>query len=265
MPPPPPPPPQPPLSSPPPSPPPPPPPPPLPPPPPTLLSPSLPPASQTTPSQPSPVDDYFQERTVCASSFCMCTPTAERRPNAPLVAPAHLHLALQRSAHPPPAHPPAVPPHAQLMPSTLAVAPPAPPCMPHAFRYGPAPFERAQNLLRPLLPRQDFLIQPSPHLDLSVVALSIPLPYHIYHIPTYPMQRRAWGGVVGDGLGCWACGGPVEGPLWAPGALEAHLVCTSGAWPRRGKSACFVTQLCVMRACVGMEKGAMMISQPSST
>jgi hypothetical protein len=28
---------------------------------------------------------------------------------------------------------------------------------------------------------------------------------------------------VGDELGCWACGGPVEGPLWAPvGALSVH-------------------------------------------
>jgi hypothetical protein len=67
---------------------------------------------------------------------------------------------------------------------------------------------------------------------------------------------------VGDELGCWACGGPVEG---RSGPLEARLVCTSGAWPRRGKSACFVTRLCVMRACVGMEKGAMMIPQHSST
>ena len=28
---------------------------------------------------------------------------------------------------------------------------------------------------------------------------------------------------MGDELGCWACGGPVEGPLWAPGgALSVH-------------------------------------------
>ena len=66
---------------------------------------------------------------------------------------------------------------------------------------------------------------------------------------------------MGDELGCWACGGPVEGPLWAPGgALSVH---EWGMAPP-GERCAFVTRLCVMRACVGMEKGAMMIPQPSS-
>ena len=58
-------------------------------------------------------------------------------------------------------------PGAQFMPSTLAVTPPAPPYMPHATRYGSAPLERARDRLRPLLPRRETLILPSPHPDLS--------------------------------------------------------------------------------------------------
>ena len=54
----------------------------------------------------------------------------------------------------------------------------------------------------------------------------------------------------------WGAGRAVGRWRGRSGPLEARLVCTSGAWPRRGKSACFVTRLCVMRACVGMEKGA---------
>ena len=67
---------------------------------------------------------------------------------------------------------------------------------------------------------------------------------------------------MGDELGWWACDGPVEG---RSGPLEARLVCTSGAWPRRGKSACFVMEFDALRARVEVEKGAMMIPQHSST
>ena len=46
-------------------------------------------------------------------------------------------------------HPPAAPPRAQVSQFTSAVAPLAPPCTPHAIRYGSAPFERTRDRPRP--------------------------------------------------------------------------------------------------------------------
>ena len=58
-----------------------------------------PPALRTTTRDGVDVFDYhFKESTVCARCFCMRTPVAERRSKAPLISPAHPHLALQRSA-----------------------------------------------------------------------------------------------------------------------------------------------------------------------
>ena len=63
-------------------------------------------------------------------------------------------------------------------------------------------------------------------------------------------------------MGWWACGGRVEGPLRAAGGA---LNGTGGRMARLKKSACFVMEFDVMRACVEVGKGAMMISQPSAT
>ena len=66
---------------------------------------------------------------------------------------------------------------------------------------------------------------PHPIPTLGGRRLRIPLPYHIYVLPTYPMHRRARGKVGGDEVGWWACGWPVEGPLRAAlGALNAARV-----------------------------------------
>ena len=50
---------------------------------------------------------------------------------------------------PPPTRPLAVPPRAQFSPPTSSVAALAPPCPPHAIRYGSAPFERTRDRPRP--------------------------------------------------------------------------------------------------------------------
>ena len=88
-------------------------------------------------------DHYFKERTVRACSRCMRTSRAERRPNAPLITPARLRLALQRFAD-------------HLMRALRQSLPVRSfrnlhrlwrhrRCMPHAIRYGPVPFERARD------------------------------------------------------------------------------------------------------------------------
>ena len=53
--------------------------------------------------------------------------------------------------------------------------------------------------------------------------------------------------MVGDELGCWACGGPVEGPLWAPGgALSVH---EWGMAPPGGKCVLRDTIMCDASMC----------------
>ena len=61
-------------------------------------------------------------------------------------------------------------------------------------------------------------------------------------------------------------GGRAAGRWWGrSGPLEACSMRTSGRMARLKKSACFVMDFDVMPACVEVGKGAMMISQPSST
>ena len=67
---------------------------------------------------------------------------------------------------------------------------------------------------------------------------------------------------MGDELGCWACGGPVEGPLWAPGgALSVH------EWGMAPPGKKCVLRDTIMRdaSMCGDGEGAMMIPQHSST
>ena len=69
---------------------------------------------------------------------------------------------------------------------------------------------------------------PSSHPSLppnspSLHALPIPLPYHIYPLPTYPMHRRAQGELVGGEVGWWACGWPVGVRLAGGGAAPGRF------------------------------------------
>ena len=172
-------------------------------------------------------DYHFKERTVrarsFARSFCMHTSPAERRPNAPLIIPARPCLTLQRSAN--------------HLPRTLRLC-----LLVRSFRHL-LPLRRRQDRLtrrmrsgtaqcRPNAPRiapvrlshgEQPSSYPHPIPTLGGRRLLIPLPDHIYVLPTYPMHRRARGKVGGDEVGWWACGWPVEGPLRAAlGALNAH-------------------------------------------
>ena len=174
-------------------------------------------------------DYHFKERTVrarsFARSFCMHTSPAERRPNAPLIIPARPCLTLQRSAN--------------HLPRTLRLC-----LLVRSFRHL-LPLRRRQDRLtrrmrsgtaqcRPNAPRiapvrlshgEQPSSYPHPIPTLGGRRLLIPLPYHIYVLPTYPMHRRARGKVGGDEVGWWACGWPVEGPLRAAlGALNAARV-----------------------------------------
>ena len=72
-------------------------------------------------------------------------------------------------------HVSAVAPRAQFSPPTSSVAAPAPPCTPHAIRYGSAPFERTRDRPCSPLPRRETLILPSPHPDPSAASLPLPL------------------------------------------------------------------------------------------
>ena len=70
---------------------------------------------------------------------------------------------------------------------------------------------------------------------------------------------------MGGELGCWACGGPVEGPLWAPGgALSVH---EWGMAPPGKKCVLRDTIMCDASMCADGEgcHASMMIPQHSST
>ena len=111
---------------------------------------------------------------------------------------------------PPPAHPPAVPPHAQLSQRKSTGAPPAAPFTPHTIRYGSAAFERARDHARLPPPCRETPIERSPRRDPSAALARYTSSTPHLH---FPIRRRAWRARreawAGRGGG-WVCS-------WAPG------------------------------------------------
>ena len=134
------------------------------------------------------------------------------------------------------AHAPAVHPRGQLLPPTLAVAPPAPPCTPHTLRYGLVPFERARDRPRPsLTPRNPHPTLTHPIPTPRPASFSIPL--HTTLTVHQPMLYTRERGEVGCGeVGWWACSGRVEGPPRGSGPLEARSMHTGGRMARLKKA-----------------------------